>query len=299
MKRSRIRIHCLRTLLALLSIASGIPAFSETAPAPVHGLWVWKSPTVLEAPRGAEALRDFCKSAGVNEVYVSISANSFASEQGQLANLISLLHRSGIRVEALLSSADADEAGKHRDTLLSHVRGIVEFNRKHSTNRFDGIHLDVEPWQQPQNKGAGNLQFLPGLVETYQAVVAMAAPAGMTVDADIQSKLLKGNLSQRRALLSAVPRLTLMMYELSSPQDGKTAKQKAEQVDAASQKYIAIAYDGLYEVNLAKMAIALRTADYGDLLPQMLRKLDDANLANPNYLGWARHSYNDTLPAKQ
>jgi hypothetical protein len=297
MKRSHIRIRSLWTLLALLFSASGIPAFA--APGPIHGLWVWKSPTVLEAPRGAEALRDFCKSAGVNEVYVSISANSFASEESQLATLIALLHRSSIRVEALLSSADADESGKHRDTLLSHVRGIVEFNRKHPSNRFDGIHLDIEPWQQPQNKGAGNLQFLSGLVEVYQAVVAIAAPAGMTVNADIQSKLLKGNLSQRRALLSSVPRLTLMMYELSSPQDGKSAQQKAEQVETASQKYLAMAYDGLQDGNLAKVAIALRTTDYDDLLPQMLGKLDDANHANPHYLGWARHSYNDTLQPKQ
>ena len=29
------------------------------------------------------------------------------------------------------------------------------------------------------------------------------------------------------------------------------------------------------------------------LLPQMLKKLDDANRANPHYLGWASHSYSD------
>jgi hypothetical protein len=45
------------------------------------------------------------------------------------------------------------------------------------------------------------------------------------------------------------------------------------------------------------MVVALRTADYGDLLPQMLGKLDDANRSNSHYLGWARHSYNDTLQA--
>jgi len=41
------------------------------------------------------------------------------------------------------------------------------------------------------------------------------------------------------------------------------------------------------------MPFALCTPDYGDLLPQMLKKLDDANGANSHYLGWARHSYND------
>jgi hypothetical protein len=301
MKRSRICVHFLPTLLGLLVGASAfcIPAFAASAPDPVHGVWVWKSPTVLGAPHGAEALRDFCKTAGVNEVYVSVSASSFASEQEHLVNLIALLHGAKIRVEALFSSTDADEAGKHRDTLLSHVSGIVEFNRRHSKDRFDGIHLDIEPWQRPENKGAGNLQFLAGLVEAYRSVAAIAGPAGMSVNADIQSKLLKGDLSQRQALFSSLPRFTLMMYELSNPTDGKSAEQKAEQVATSSQKYLAMAYDALKDGNSAKMAIALRTADYGDLMAQMLGKLDDANRADPHYLGWARHSYNDILQAKQ
>jgi hypothetical protein len=45
------------------------------------------------------------------------------------------------------------------------------------------------------------------------------------------------------------------------------------------------------------MVIALRTPDYGALLPRMLETLDDANHSNPHYQGWARHSYNDSLDA--
>jgi hypothetical protein len=33
-----------------------------------------------------------------------------------------MLHRANIRVEALLSSIDADEPGQHRETLLRHVQ---------------------------------------------------------------------------------------------------------------------------------------------------------------------------------
>jgi hypothetical protein len=274
-----------------------LSAFAATDATLVHGLWVWKSPTVLEAPRGAESLLDFCKSQGINEVYVSVSARSEASEESGLAHLIALLHRSNIRVEALLSSADADEPGKHRETLLDHVRGIVQFNRKHSADRFDGIHLDVEPQQRPENKGPGNLRFVPSLADAFRAVRAVAEPAGMTVNADIQNKLLKGDLSERKMLLSAVPRVTLMMYELSSPGDGETPEQQADKAVKTSQKFLDMAYDGLDGRNLAKMAIALRTPDYGGLLPQMLKKLDDANRANPHCLGWARHSYNDYLNA--
>ena len=283
-------IGCL-FLLTSLSLSE----FAGAAPSLVHGLWVWKSPTVLGAPGGAERLRDFCKSEGIDEVYVSVSTRSEALEETQLAHLIALLHSSDIRAEALLSSTDADEVGKPREALLDSVRKIVQFNQRHPTERFDGIHLDVEPQQRPENKGAGNLRFLPGLADAFRGVRGVAEPAGMTVNADIQNKLLKGDMGERRMLLTSVPRVTLMMYELSSPGDGESVGQKAEKVEKASQRFLDLAYDGLGDGNLAKMVIALRTPDYGELLPQMLKKLDDSNRKNPHYLGWARHSYNDYL----
>jgi|ERR1700722_11814305 hypothetical protein len=296
---SPVRAVRLMALWTVLLCASTLEADGEPgAPSgPVHGLWVWKSSAVLEAPRGAEALRDFCRAEHINEVYVSYSATTTPSEETALAHLIGLLHAGKIRAEALLSSADADEPGKHRDKLLDKVSEVERFNQTHPGNRFDGIHLDVEPQQRPENKGSGNLQFLPGLVDAFRAVRALAEPAGMTVNADIQNKLLKGDAGQRKMLLSSVPRVTLMMYELSSPDDGKTADQKAEVAEKNSKKFLDMAYDGLNDRGLAKMSIALRTPDYGALLPQMLEKLDESNGANPHYLGWARHSYNDSLQA--
>jgi len=292
-----IRAACVG-IFSLLFLGAFSRTTLEAAPSLVHGLWVWKSPTVLEAARGAEGLRDFCQSEGINEVYVSVSERRAAAEENQFAHLITLLHCSNIRVEALLSSVDADEPGKHRETLLRHVQEIVKFNQMHRRDRFDGIHLDVEPQERPENKGSGNLRFLPGLTDAFRDVRGVAEPAGMTVNADIQNKLLKGDRGERRMLLSAVPRVTLMMYELSSPADGESAEQKADKVEKASKKFFDLAYDGLDDPNLARMAIALRTPDYGELLPQKLKILDETNRSNPHYLGWARHSYNDYLAAE-
>jgi hypothetical protein len=286
---------CASLALGLLLTTFSLTASAQTSSTLIHGLWVWKSPTVLAELHAAESLRDFCTSAGINEVYVSVSPRTEPAEEGQLAHLIGLLHRSNIRVEALLSSTDADEPGKHRESLVQKVQSIVEFNQKHRAERFDGIHLDVEPQQRPENKGPGNLRFLPGLADAFRAVRAVAEPAGLTVNADIQNKLLKGDASQRKMLLASVPRVTLMMYELSSRADGDTPAQQAEKAVSNSEKFLNMAYDGLSGPNLAKMVIALRTPDYLDHLPDMLKHLDEANRTNPHYLGWARHSYNDTL----
>ena len=269
----------------------------NAAEIPAHGLWVWKTAPVLAGPNAAEALQDFCRSGGVDEVYVSVTTPVEPSLASRVEHLINVLHRSNIRVEALLSSENADEPGKHRDVFLERVRAVLEFNHRHS-GKFDGIHLDIEPQQRPENKGAGNLRFLPGLADAYHAARTLADREQLTVDADIQSKLLKGDLAQRRMLLTSLPRLTLMLYELSSPSDGKSTPEKLEKLRNAGREFLDMAYQGLGGQNLAKISIALRTPDYGGLLPSMLQSLDEAFRTNPHYGGWARHSYNDELPER-
>jgi hypothetical protein len=264
-------------------------------PVEIHGLWVWKGPAVLESAQSVESLRDFCLKTTINEVYVSVSEHGQMMAEDSMARFVGILHRAGIRVQALLSSDNADEGGKHLERLLEHVQMIRRFNQSHPQERFDGIHLDIEPQQRPENKGPGNLKFLPGLVVAYRAVREVAEPAGLMVNADIQNKVLKASLEERRMLLSVLPQLTLMMYEVSSPRDGDSVETKMEKVKAASEKYLDMAYEGLGDAQLAKMSIALRTPDYDELLPTMLKTLDQANRTNPHYLGWARHSYNDTL----
>jgi hypothetical protein len=260
---------------------------------PVHGLWVWKTSSILEAPRGAGMLRDFCRSAGINEVYVSVAPHGDSSMERPLVQLIALLHRSNIRVQALLSSTDADELGEPRQKLVGNVRRVLQFNRDHAETSFDGIHLDIEPQERPENKGPGNLRFLPGLVDAYRAVRGEAETARLPVNADIQTKLLKASLAQRQMLLSSLPRFNLMLYELSSPGDGDSTAQKTEKLRATSRKFLDMAYSGLNNPNLAQLVIALRTPDYGELMPQMLNMLDTANRLNAHYRGWAWHSYND------
>jgi hypothetical protein len=260
----------------------------------VHGLWVWKTASVLATPNSGEALRDFCRAQTVNEVYLSYSPDKAdATEEAEVAGVIALLHRSGIRVEALLSSVNADETGAHREKLLGHVRAVLEFNRKHARNGFDGVHLDIEPQQRPENKGPGNLGFLPGVLEAYRDVRALAEQSRMTVNADIPNKFLKGDLGQRQALMSSLPRLTLMLYALSNPSDGASTAAQADKLRQASENYFNMAYQGLSQPHLAKMAIGLRTPDYQSQLPNMLKIVQEDLSGNPHYLGWAWHSYND------
>ena len=290
MAASSVVIACL-VLFAAPQMAVGAAADSMR----IHGLWVWQGPLILQTKESAESLRDFCRVQGVSEVYVSVFERGRMMTPGSMSRLLDVLHVASVRVEALLSSENADEGGAHLEKLRSRVRAILQFNQGHPRQRFDGIHLDIEPQQRAENKGAGNLRFLPGLVEAYHAVRTMAEPSGLTVNADIQNKLLKGSLEERRTLLSALPRFTLMMYEVSNSRDRDNIEGEGEKVRRASKKFLDMAYDGLTGRDFAGLVIALRTPDYDQLLAKMLQTLDAANGANPHYLGWARHSYNDVL----
>jgi hypothetical protein len=295
MPKSRIRILVFLLTITLVFVSTAAAQVKPVA----HGLWVWKGPTVVATEQGAKSLRDFCVAQSINEVYISVSAQGAPEANAHLARAIAELHRAHIRVEALLSSEEADEPGKHRDKLLDHVREIVAFNAQHPAARFDGVHLDIEPQQRPENKGPGNLRFVPGLVDAYRAVLAVAQPANLTVNADIQNKLLKGDRAEREMLLTALPHFTLMLYEVSSPTDGESLEQQKQKIVDASEKFFAMAYDGLMGEHLATLTIGLRTPDYGEHLPEMLQAVDAANRANPHYAGWPRHSYNDTLKNSQ
>jgi hypothetical protein len=97
--------------------------------------------------------------------------------------------------------------------------------------------------------------------------------------------------------MSSLPRLTLMLYELSSPGDGESTAAQADKLRQASTRFMDMAYQGLNGSNLAELAIGLRTPDYQQQLPNMLKLVQDTLSGNPHYLGWAWHSYNDTLQA--
>jgi hypothetical protein len=293
-----VLLHTLQSFRFKFCLAVLVGAFSWICSAqentPIRGLWVWKGPSIAADAHAIEKLSDFCRSQNINEVYISVSSHG-EMLLGDFPDLIAVLHRSHIRIEALLASEDADLPGQHRDKLLGEAREIVGYDKGHPKRSFDGIHLDIEPQQRPENKGAGNLRFLAGLVDAYRAVRQIAEPAQLTVNADIQNKLLKGDIGQRKLLLSSLPRLTLMLYEVSRANDGESVQKKTETIQAVSGKFLETAYAGLHGGGLAKMVIGLRTPDYQQLLPDMLTAVEAANDTNPHYAGWAWHSYNDSL----
>lgn len=282
------------------TFVSGLPSSklsSAGLSTSVHSLWAYNGNSVAAASSGAQNLCDFAVSQQITAVYISaLPTSSTPQLNSQISNLISVLHQSQISVEALIGSSTADEPCAPRDALLAIVQNVVQFNQQFPTTQFDGIHLDIEPQQRPENSGANALQFLPNLIETYREANALAVPANLVVDADIPIEVLSASADQRQALFTVLPRITLMLYGVTSQSSGLSVQQQVTAIQQASQNYLNMAYDGLSGDNLATLAIGLNTADYGyDLVPTMLSAVDQSSAANSHYSGWSRYSYADVL----
>jgi hypothetical protein len=270
---------------------------ASTITSSVHGLWAYSGNSIVASSTGATTLRDFAISQHINAVYISaIPTSSNPQLSDEISNMILVLHQSQISVEALIGSTTADEPGAPRNAFLAVVQNVVQFNQQFPATKFDGVHIDIEPQQRPENSGANALQFLPNLIETYREANVLAQSANLVVDADIPVEVLRANVDQRQALFTVLPRYTLMLYGITNQSSGLTVQQQTTAIQQASQKDLAMAYDGLTGDNLAAMAIGLDTADYGyDLMPTMLSAVDQSNASNAHYPGWSRYSYSDYL----
>jgi hypothetical protein len=263
-----------------------------------HGMWVWNGTGIASDASRVALLHDVAVAKGIDEVYISAVPSGSDSSDRQISNLISTLHASSIRVEALLGSSTADEPGAPRDGLVTLVQNVISYNQRNPQARFDGVHLDIEPQQRPEyTSGIG---YLPNLIATYQAANSVAAPAGLAINADIAKGVISASLDQRRALLTSVPRLTLMLYQLGTQADSQSAAQNAAILDSAATDALQRIYDGVSGPGVATLAIGLNTPDFGaDSMPQMFVSLEQSGKMNSHYSGWSWEAYSDILASQQ
>lgn len=126
-------------LPALLILALFINVFTRKTPLPEpKGVWWWNS----DLP--AEQYLSFVKTQGINEIYYCNS--SFTEET---ANFIKKAGRYGCKVYWLAGEYQwlTDCSG-----LVQNLERYQDYQTNHSTAQFAGIHLDIEPHQDPNFK---------------------------------------------------------------------------------------------------------------------------------------------------
>lgn len=159
------------------------PASQASAQSSVYGMWVWDE-TLLGDHSRLEEMVQFCLDAGINEISFSINwtqafednpynlAYRDPDNHGFVQDMLTLLHKNGIRVELLLGDASwiyhdditrpaggvAFEYGRamierfvkyqniqFQKALAVSGASINDIDSINCTTCFDGVRLDIEP----------------------------------------------------------------------------------------------------------------------------------------------------------
>lgn len=149
-------------------------------PASPYAIWVWNSEDLLNPAHPDRTARflDFCAQRGIREVYLSLDldSNPKSSEPHfELRNpegyrkFLEVAHAKGLRIEGLAGSPEW-AARENHPTALAALESVLEFNRASAAGaRFDGLHLDVEPYLLP---GYADPQYRPQLLEDFIQLIA-------------------------------------------------------------------------------------------------------------------------------
>ena len=123
-----------------------------------RALWVWNPTALLRDVTARRHFLEFCRAQGINVAWVQttrrLPGESRLQDEDGWRGLLGDAHRAGLKIHAL----DGDPTYVLRErhfVVLGLVDTIIRFNRSAPPNqRFDGIHLDNEPyllagWDRP------------------------------------------------------------------------------------------------------------------------------------------------------
>jgi hypothetical protein len=158
--------------------AAGAP---KTAPAGnQRATWVWNN-WVVEKPEQYKDFLRFCRARGIGTLFLHAPADHLAERAPNFHAFLAAAHKQKMRVEALDGASDwAFEAAKPE----GFIAGVLAFNGASELEgeRFDGVHLDVEPYDTAQWKESADdaeMQYLTMLD------AARAKAGGLPVTADV------------------------------------------------------------------------------------------------------------------
>jgi hypothetical protein len=137
-------------------------------------LWLWQSDAVRDGD-GRTTLLDFCRRQGITDLFLQLPDTPLH----HLAGLLTALHAQGVRVHALDGEPRNALPDRH-EHQLARLRAVLAHNAgAPAAQRFDGIHLDIEPHLLPGFASARKPALLRSYLALLQRARALTRPAGL------------------------------------------------------------------------------------------------------------------------
>ncbi|WP_437677005.1 hypothetical protein [Sorangium sp. So ce131] len=257
-----------------------------------HGIWVYSvysaaGGALLDTDPNGSQLAAFLGAHDINEVYLSVANNAFGSlpDRARVRAFVAGLRGvPGVRVEALIGQPTVGEYPIKKDHMLARINQIAAYNVEASSaaERFDGIHLDLEPWVGRMQQPALYAEIVGDLVSAFDLAAAeiTARPEsynqGMSLAADIGGLFYDRQPSDaRQSLLLAAGRLVLMEYEIT---EAKVVERMDRALDDATADHPV-----MVSTRLQDFALCTNGA--------VLGRFDTQWAATAGYGGWATFHY--------
>ena len=182
---------CLRreSLPALSPPSAGL---SETRQ--LHkAVWVWNTSQILRSRQEQEQLVQFLGGQGFDRVFLQLPnepdhlgpIGEIQLDAAKLRPFITALSRRGIKVHALDGFKNYALPEWH-PRVLKTVENIVRYNAtSQQSERFYGIHYDIEPYLLPGFNGTQRERILKNYLELLRQMADRAHQAGLAIGVDI------------------------------------------------------------------------------------------------------------------
>jgi len=165
---------------------------TATATALDRAAWVWNTDSLMRHLPLQDALVSYLRRERITKAFVQIPAphedpgsSRFTLDMARLQPLIARTRQCGVTVHALEGAPDFIRADR-QDVLIRLLEAVMAYNdRVPPDARFQGVHLDVEPYLLPGFGSARRADILSSYIMLLKRVRAALTGTGLTFGADI------------------------------------------------------------------------------------------------------------------
>jgi hypothetical protein len=156
-------------------------------------LWVWNTAEILASKELQQDLLGFLQAQGFTRIFLQLpegkgggdTPGEIAFDPDKLRPFLSTLNHAGVAVSALDGFKDYALPEWH-DGVLRTIDNVIRYNRESEpTERFSGIHYDVEPYLIKGFAGPRRQAFLQGYLELLEKIVQKTKPSRTHFGVDI------------------------------------------------------------------------------------------------------------------
>ena len=156
-------------------------------------IWVWNTSQILSSLQERQRLIQFLVQQGFDHVFLQLPnepehlgpIGEIQLDAGKLRPFLEALSQHGIKVHALDGFKNYALPEWH-PRVLKTVENIIRYNTtSQQSERFYGIHYDIEPYLLPGFKGARREQILKNYLELLRQMASQAHRSNLVIGVDI------------------------------------------------------------------------------------------------------------------